>query len=82
MKSKRKRYLLTAVFWREGKKIVGKCPELGVSSFGADPGKARGRLSEAVDLYIENARALGILEQLRETLASTERFATFLEIPA
>ena len=82
MKPRKKTYLLSAVLWREGKQIVAKCPELGVSSFGKDIEEAKTRLSEAMDLYIENARALGMLRDLRETLISPERFATVIEISA
>ena len=58
MRRTRKRYQLSGVFWKEGKHIVGKCPELGVSSFGRTVEEAKKRLGEAVELYLENAQAL------------------------
>ncbi len=51
---------LTATIWQEGKQYVSLCPELGVSSFGPDPEEALSMLQEAVELYIENAKELGI----------------------
>lgn len=82
MKAKKKTYRLSAVFWREGRQIVGKCPELGVSSFGRNIEEAKGRLREAVDLYLVNAKALGMLGELKDVLGSHERFTTTLEVPA
>jgi len=55
------RYRLTAVIWKEGRHYVSKCPELGVASFGRSPESARKALVEAVELYLSNARKLGIM---------------------
>jgi predicted RNase H-like HicB family nuclease len=82
MKSKKKTYRLSAVFWKEGRHVVGKCPEIGVSSFGQSLEDAKARLQEAVDLYIENAKALGIMRRIEEALSSPERFTTILEVTA
>ena len=54
-------YNLSASIWQEGEQFVSLCPELGVSSFGATPQEALEMLHEAVDLYLETARGLGIL---------------------
>lgn len=54
-----KTYHLTAVIWREGKKFVSKCPELGVASFGRTPEKAFAALKEASELYLDNALKIG-----------------------
>lgn len=62
--------------------MVGKCPELGVSSFGSSLEQAKRRLEEALDLYIENAKALGVIGDLKEALTSSERYATIIEVPA
>ena len=75
-------YRLSAVFWPEGKQVVGKCPELGVSSFGWNIEEAKKRLQEAVELYLENAKTLGMLPALEDTLGAAERFATTIEVPA
>ncbi len=52
---------LTAVLWREGKQFVSKCPELGVASCGNNMEEAMENLKEAAELYLENAKTLGIL---------------------
>lgn len=52
------RYQLTSVIWQEGGQYVSKCPELGVASFGPDPDGALAALQEAVELYLQNAKAL------------------------
>ena len=86
MLSKRKNgvksYRLTAVFWREGRQVVGKCPELGVSSCGDDWEDAKQMLEEAVNLYIHHAKKLGMLEELKHVLNTQDRYATFIEVPA
>ena len=51
---------LTATIWREASAYVSLCPELGVASCGDDPDEALAMLKEAVELYVENARKLGI----------------------
>lgn len=51
---------LTAVIWREGKQYVSRCPEIGVASFGKTPTAAREALQEAAELWLSNARKLGI----------------------
>ena len=43
MKAHGRIYRLSGVFWYEGKKVVGKCPELGVSSFGRNIEEAKKR---------------------------------------
>ena len=75
-----KKYHVTAVIWKEGKRYVSKCPELGVASYGATPDKARAALAEAVELYLANAIKLGLLEDIESALASPTRYTTPLEI--
>ena len=82
MKSSGRTYRLSGVFWHEGKQVVGKCPELGVSSFGPNIEEAKKRLEEAVNLYLENAKVLGLLPSLQDSLSAVERFATTIEVPA
>jgi predicted RNase H-like HicB family nuclease len=77
-----KHYHLTAVIWKEGKRYVSKCPELGVASFGATPEKARAALEEAVELFISNAKRLGLLEDVAPALASQARYTTPLDVAA
>ena len=75
-----KHYHLTAVIWKEGKYYVSKCPELGVASFGATPEKARTALEEAVELYVINAKKLGLLKDMEPALSSAMRYTTALNI--
>ncbi len=75
-----KRYHVTAVIWKEGKRYVSKCPELGVASYGATPEKARVALTEALELYMSNAKKLGLLQDVEPTLISGTRYTTPLEI--
>lgn len=59
---------ITSVIWPEGKRYVSRCPEIGVSSFGNSPSEARKSLMEAVELWIENARELGLFSEIQMML--------------
>jgi len=71
---------LTAVIWRERGKYVSRCPEIGVASFGKTPEAARRALQEAVELWIANARELGILDEFRAAMEKPERYTAPLEV--
>jgi predicted RNase H-like HicB family nuclease len=71
---------LTGSIWREGNVYVSLCPELGVSSCGDTPDEALRMLKEAVELYLENARQLGIWEDVRPAVEATVRFTAPFEI--
>jgi predicted RNase H-like HicB family nuclease len=71
---------LTAVIWPEGKRYVSRCPEIGVASYGKTPSSARKALQEAVELWISNARKLGILDDIRPSLEKEERYTTPMEV--
>jgi predicted RNase H-like HicB family nuclease len=73
------RLRLTGVFWHEKRSVVSKCPELGVASCGDTVEEAMVNLREAVELYLENARLLGILDEL-PGLKQTDRFITQFEV--
>ena len=75
-----KRYHLTAVIWKEGRQYVSRCPELGVASYGATAEKARSALVEAVELYLSNAKRLGLLRDLEPTLVNQTRYTTPFDI--
>ena len=70
----------TAVVWREGKGYVSKCPELGVARCGDTFEEATNNLKEAVELYIENARELNLLEDIEESLTTKEKFTANFEL--
>ena len=70
----------TGVVWRETEGYVSKCPELGVASCGDTFEEAVSNLKEAVDLFLENARELGIMEDIEESLTTREKYTTQLEV--
>ena len=74
------RYHLTATVWQEGDQYVSRCPELGVASCGDTPDQALDALREAVELYLENAKILGMLPDLESTLAAPHRFCSVMEV--
>ncbi len=77
-----KKFLLSAVIWKEEAGFVSKCPELGVASAGDDPQQALKNLKEAVELFLENAKELDMFEDIHEALESPERFTSSLEVVA
>ena len=75
-------YRLTATIWKEPEGYVAKCSELGVASAGDSPSDAVMNLKEATELYLENARALGMIDDLEDVLTGEERFTSVLEVQA
>ena len=67
---------VTAVIWQEDDVYVSKCPELEVASAGDTPQEALENLKEAVELYIENAKALGILDDFTASIQSSNKFTS------
>ena len=68
----------TAVVWKESEGYVSKCSELGVASCGDSFDEAVRNLREAVELYLENAKDLGIIDDLEESLSSREKYTAHL----
>jgi len=75
-----KTFDLTIVVWKEEDGYVSKCPELSVASCGETIAEATANLKEAVELYIENAQALGIMEDVEESLTTKEKFTSHMKI--
>ena len=73
---------LTATIWKEPEGYVAKCSELGVASAGDSPSEALVNLKEATELYLENARVLGMIDDLEDVLTGEERFTSVLEVQA
>jgi predicted RNase H-like HicB family nuclease len=71
---------LTAVVWQEDEDFESLCPELGVSSCGSNLEEAVAMLQEAVDLYLENARELDMLDDTIEGLISARRWTTSIRV--
>ena len=57
-----KKFNLQNVVWREGKYYVSQCLNVDISSFGKTKSEALKNLSEALDLYFEDAKILKIQE--------------------
>ena len=70
----------TAVLWKEEDTYVSKCPELGVASFGTTLQEALENLKEAVELYVKNAKELGLMEDIEASLVAREKYTARLEI--
>ena len=75
-----KRGYVTAVIWKEGRRFVSKCPELGVASYGKTPETAREALKEAIALYLENAQRLGLMKELAPALSTPIHYTSRVEI--
>jgi predicted RNase H-like HicB family nuclease len=75
-------YMLTATIWKEPEGYVAKCSELGVASAGDSPSEALVNLKEATELYLENAKVLGMIDDLEYVLTGEERFTSVLEVQA
>lgn len=71
---------LSANIWQEDDQFVSFCPELGVSSFGANPVEALDMLKDAVELYISASRDLNIMSEQIEALKNPVRFQTTFEV--
>ena len=65
-----------AVVWKKGNQWISLCPELGIASQGDSPEHAIEMLKEAVELYIENAKELGIWKEREEGIT----FTTTIEV--
>ena len=79
---KEKKFNLTATIWEEEGVYVSKCPELGVASCGDTPEEALSNLKEAVELYLDNAKELGLIVDVETALTSTRKFTSIIEVTA
>lgn len=75
-----KQATLTSVIWKEHDAYVSKCPELGVASCGDSKEEAQENLKEAVELFLENAKALGMMDELQASLLADEHFTSELNV--
>lgn len=80
-KLERKREIeLTAVIWEEDDGFVSLCPELGLTSCGDNVEEAARMLEEAVALYLDNARQLGIVDESLASLTQGQRWTTSIRV--
>lgn len=77
-----KKLSLTATIWDEDGIYVAKSPETGVASCGDTPEEALCNLKEAVELYLENAKELEMLEDLNAALNSSHKFTAQIDVSA
>jgi predicted RNase H-like HicB family nuclease len=77
-----KKFNLTATIWEEEGIYVSKCPELGVASCGDTPKEALSNLKEAVELYLDNAKELGLIMDIETALTSSSKFTSIIEVTA
>ncbi len=75
-----KKYKLTAIIWKEKEDYVSKCPELGVASAGNNVEQAMENLKEAAELYLENAKELGTIEEIEEQFRFNEKFTSAFDV--
>nr|QNO56124.1 hypothetical protein PNCMNLLH_00002 [Methanosarcinales archaeon ANME-1 ERB7]QNO56159.1 hypothetical protein LLPGBHFJ_00002 [Methanosarcinales archaeon ANME-1 ERB7] len=76
------KFTLTATIWEEEGVYVSKCPELNVASCGDTPEEALSNLKEAVELYLDNAIALGLIGDVKMALTPTHKFTSMIEVTA
>jgi predicted RNase H-like HicB family nuclease len=79
---KGKKFNLTATIWEEEGVYVSKCPELSVASCGDTPEEALSNLKEAVELYLDNAKELGLIVDVETALTSSRKFTSIIEVTA
>lgn len=69
-----------AVVWKEEGSYVSICPEAGISSVGDSHEEAVSNLTEAVRLWLENACALGMMDDMSSILNAEEKSAQIIDI--
>jgi len=70
----------TAVVWEEEGTYVSKCPEIDVSSAGDTVEEALANLTEAIELWLVNARELGIMDEYLPMMTASEKSTRTIEI--
>ena len=71
---------VTVSIWEEEGVYVSRCQELEVASCGDSPQEALDNIREAIELYLINARALGIIDDLEPALTSQHKFTSVIEV--
>ena len=70
----------TAILWEEDGTYVSKCPEIDVSSAGDTFEDALSNLTEAIELWLVNARELGIMDDYLSIMTTSEKSTRTIEI--
>ncbi len=71
---------LTVIVWEEDDVFVSKCPEIEVSSAGNSVEESIENLREAIELWLENARNLGIIDDYLPMMTSDRKSTRIIEI--
>ena len=71
---------LTALIWEEEGVFVSKCPEIEVASAGDTPQEALSNLKEAIELWLENAKELGLLDDYSQIFSTKQKFTSQIEM--
>ena len=71
---------LTVMIWEEEGLYLSKCPEIEVSSCGNSPQEALANIHEAINLYLDNARALGMMEEIELALRARHKCTSMIEV--
>ena len=75
-------YELTAVVWKEEGGYVSKCPELEIASCGDSISEARINLKNVFELFLENAKIVGMMDDIMDSLSTEEKYTAILEVTA
>ncbi|TFG29624.1 type II toxin-antitoxin system HicB family antitoxin [Candidatus Thorarchaeota archaeon] len=70
----------TATIWEEDGVFVSKCPEIDVASAGDTFDEALSNLTEAIELWLANARELGIIDDYLSVMTASEKSIRIIEI--
>jgi predicted RNase H-like HicB family nuclease len=70
----------TATIWEEDGVFVSKCPEIDVASAGDTIDEALSNLTEAIELWLANARELGIIDDYLPMMKTSEKSIRTIEI--
>jgi len=70
----------TVSIWEEEGVYVSRCQEWEVASCGDSPQEALDNIQEAIELYLKNARILGIIDDLEPSITSRHKFTSIIEI--
>jgi predicted RNase H-like HicB family nuclease len=70
----------TATIWEEDGVFVSKCPEIDVASAGDTFDEALSNLTEAIELWLANARELGIIDDYLSIMTASEKSTRIIEI--
>jgi len=71
---------ITATIWEEDGVFVSKCPEIDVASAGDTIEEALSNLTEAIELWLVNARELGIIDDYLPMMTTSEKSTRIIEI--